>query len=155
MTKKNIQYCSLAGLGRTTALWAKGRRGFDGVAGFGALHGRWLRGLREDDGAAGLGIARVDSAGAQRRGLGEDNVVACSGMASRASERHLRHRLGSGNVAVHKGAWPWSGMMVWMLWGGLDDDTRSEGGSTMAQAPGKLLVEKFGSLTAWVKASRD
>jgi hypothetical protein len=83
MTKKNIQY-SLAGSGRTTALWAQGRCGFDDVVGSGTPWGRWRRKLREDDSAAGLEMARVDGVaslgtawGAQCRGIGEDNIVAC------------------------------------------------------------------------------
>jgi hypothetical protein len=43
-----------------TALWAQGRRGFNGVTDPGTSRGRWRRGLGEDDGVAGLGISRVD-----------------------------------------------------------------------------------------------
>jgi hypothetical protein len=89
MTKKNKQYCSLTGLGRTKALRAQGRCGFNGNMGFGASQGRWRHGLEEDDGAAGPGTTQVDGVvgsgmapGAQRHGLREDNVVACSGMVS-------------------------------------------------------------------------
>jgi hypothetical protein len=52
MTKKNIQ-CNLAGLGRTTALRAQGRHGFDSVTGSGR------HGLREDDDAVDPGTARL------------------------------------------------------------------------------------------------
>jgi hypothetical protein len=47
MTKENIQFI-LAGLGRTTTLWAQGRRRFDGVVRMTtswAQGGRWCRGL--------------------------------------------------------------------------------------------------------------
>jgi hypothetical protein len=60
MTKKNKQYCTLAGSGRITTLWAQGRRGFDGIIGSGASWGRRQRGLREDDGTAGLRTAWVN-----------------------------------------------------------------------------------------------
>jgi hypothetical protein len=72
MTKKNIQYCSLVGLGRMTVLRALGHRG-----------------LGEDDGAMGKGTAQVDGVmdsgmtpGAQHHRIGEDNVVAGSRTAS-------------------------------------------------------------------------
>jgi hypothetical protein len=60
MIKKNIQYCSLAGLGRMTALLAQGQCGFDSVVGSRASRRRWRRRLREDDGVAGLGTAWVN-----------------------------------------------------------------------------------------------
>jgi hypothetical protein len=47
MTKKNIQ-CSLAGLGRMTALRAQGRRGFDGVASSGRTTLLRARGLGDE-----------------------------------------------------------------------------------------------------------
>jgi hypothetical protein len=64
MTRKNIQYCSLAGLGRITVLQAQGRRGLDDVMGSRASRaqgggqrsgpgddaGRWHRGLRNGAG---------------------------------------------------------------------------------------------------------
>jgi hypothetical protein len=107
MTKKNIQ-CSLSGLGRTTALRAQGRRGFEGIAG--SRHRR----LGEDDNAVDPGTAWVIGVkgsrmawGAHRHGLGEDNIVVGSRTASRAWGRGLhcqwRHRLGSGKMAAHKG----------------------------------------------------
>jgi hypothetical protein len=106
MTKKNIQ-CSLAGLGRTTVLWAQGRHEFDGVV------GSVRCGLKEDDNTAGPGTAWVlDTVGSrmvrgvQHRGLGEDNVVACSGTTSRAWGQGLhgqrRQWLGSGKMAARK-----------------------------------------------------
>jgi hypothetical protein len=52
MTKKNIQ-CSLAGLGRMTALQAQRRRGFYDITGFGC------RRLREYDDIVDLRTARV------------------------------------------------------------------------------------------------
>jgi hypothetical protein len=96
MTKKIIQYCSLAGLGRMTALQALGRCGFDGIVGYGASWGRWRRGLGKDDGGVGLGTARFDDVagsgivpGAQCHRLGEDDIVAGSRMASWAWGRLL------------------------------------------------------------------
>jgi hypothetical protein len=84
MTKKNIQ-CSLAGLGRTTMLWAQGRHEFDGVV------GSVCRGLKKDDSTVGPGTAWVLGTvcsrmvrGVQHHGLGKDDVVACSRTMSRA-----------------------------------------------------------------------
>jgi hypothetical protein len=82
MTKKNIQYCSLGGLGRTTALRAQGQCGFDDVVGSGASRaqgGRRCYGPGDDviRRCRGIGMA----SGAQHRGLGEDNVVMSSGTA--------------------------------------------------------------------------
>jgi hypothetical protein len=52
MTKKNIQ-CSLASLGRMTALWAQGRRGIDVVMCSGH------HGLEEEDDTMDPGMAWV------------------------------------------------------------------------------------------------
>jgi hypothetical protein len=91
MTKKNIQYCSLVGLGSTTVLWAQGWCGFHNVTGSRVLRGRRCHRLREDDGTAGPGTVWVyDVAssgmtlGIQHHGLGEDNILAGLGMALRA-----------------------------------------------------------------------
>jgi hypothetical protein len=51
MIKKNIQYCSLAGLGRMTALLAQGQCGFDSVV---------------DDGVVGSGRTTALQAWGQR-----------------------------------------------------------------------------------------
>jgi hypothetical protein len=138
MTKKNIQYYSLAGLGTMTVLRAQGRCGFDGNAGSRASQGRRCHELREDDGTTGLGTARVDGVtgsgtapGAQRHVIGEDNVVVGSGMVSRAWGRHLRdrrhHRLRLGKMVAHKGARLMSGTTARRLRGGLDDGVEALG----------------------------
>jgi hypothetical protein len=107
MTKKNIQ-CSLAGLGRMTALQAQRRRGFYDITGFGC------RRLREYDdivdlrtarviGVVGSGMAWVHSV----TGFWEDDVVVGLRTASWAWGRGLCcrqcHRLGSGKMAARKG----------------------------------------------------
>jgi hypothetical protein len=157
MTKKNIQYCSLMGMGRTTVLQAQGRRGFDGIVGSGASQGWRCRRLGEDDGTAGQGTVLVNgvassrmASGAQYRRLIEDNIVVGSGTSSQSWGWHLRgrrrHQLGSGKMVACKGARPWLRMMARMLRGGLNDGT---------DALGKFLTGNFGSLTAWVKSFRD
>jgi hypothetical protein len=108
MTKKNIQCCSLAGLGTTTALRAQGWCGLWGVV--------CLRMARVD------GIASsVTAPGAQRHRLREDNVVVGLRTASRAWGRCLcgrrHHWLRSGKMAAHKGARLWSRTMTWRLRG--------------------------------------
>jgi hypothetical protein len=136
MTKKNIQYCSLAGSGRTMALRAQGRCGFDGITGSSASWGRRHRGLREDDGVAGPVTVWVDcvtgsgtAPDAQHHGLRENNVVVSSRTVSWASGRCRRgrwhHRLMSGKMAARKGARSWSGTTVHRLWGGLNDGTET------------------------------
>jgi hypothetical protein len=78
MTKKNIQYCNLVGLGRMMALRAQRRRGFDGIVGSRASCGRQRRELGEDDDAAGLGTMRVDGvAGLGRTMLLRAQVRCC------------------------------------------------------------------------------
>jgi hypothetical protein len=136
--QKNIQYCSLAGLGRTTTLRAQGWRGFNDITGSGASWGWQHHGLGEDDGAMGPGTAWVNivvrsgmELSAQRHGLGEDNVVVGSGTASWAWGQRLcgqrRHWLESGKMAVHKGAWPWLRTTTQRLWGGLDNGAEALG----------------------------
>jgi hypothetical protein len=102
MTKKNIQ-CSHVGLGRTTVLWAKGRRGFDGITGSGRTIALRARGRR----GSSASRARERRGGAQRHGLGEVDVVAGLGTASQAQGRGLRgqqhHRLRSGKMVARKG----------------------------------------------------
>jgi hypothetical protein len=124
MTNINIQ-CSLACLGRATALQAQGQCRFDGVVDLETSWG-WQHcgpGTAWVNGVTGLGTAR----GAQRRALGEDDVVVGLRTASQAWGRRLCgrwcYRLGSGKMAAHKGPLPWSGTTVWMLRGGLNDGT--------------------------------
>jgi hypothetical protein len=105
MTKKNIQYCSLASLGRTTALCYRPGDGAGLTASRALQHHR----LEEDDCVIGPGTAQVNNVvglgtapGALRGGLWEGNVVAGSGIALRAWGQHLcgrwHHRLGSGKM---------------------------------------------------------
>jgi hypothetical protein len=154
-------------------LQAQGRGGFNGVAGSRTSQGRRCHELGEDDGAASPGTTQVNGVmglrmawGAQHHGLKEDDVVVGSGTTSRAWERCLcgrwHHRLGSWKMATHKGHRPWLRMIVWRLRGGLDDGLEASGRTQRWHGflggrrwCRKFSVGNFGSLTTWVKASRD
>jgi hypothetical protein len=147
MTKKNIQCTLRAREGQrrcrirgSTVLMASRALGH---------HGVW-----EDDGIAGPRMEQMDDV----IGLGR-TMVLCA--------REQRRRLGDSSCVVDgvtglgQGRW-WHikgldrGRERW-CWGSGEDSVTvwAPRRSTMAWAPGKFLVGRFGSLTAWVKASED
>jgi hypothetical protein len=86
MTKKNIQYCSLAGLGRTTTLWDQGQRRFNGIEGSGrttALQAQgwrgstasWAQEWHQVHSVAGSGRTMLLRAQERRRGVGDGACV--------------------------------------------------------------------------------